>query len=69
MRRHNDVHIKIPYLCSTIKGYHHAAGDQTVVRFNGDTYYSDYVITAAEKKAVQNVLDAFVALGGDLDNP
>ena len=46
-----------------------AAGDQSMVRFNGDTYYSDYVITAAEKKAVQNVLDAFVALGGDLDNP
>ena len=46
-----------------------ASGDQTVVRFNGDTYYNDYVITAAEKKAVQNVLDAFVALGGDLNNP
>jgi PBP1b-binding outer membrane lipoprotein LpoB len=45
------------------------AADKPVVRFNGQTYYSDYTITAAEQKALQNVLDVFVALGGDLDSP
>ena len=45
------------------------AADKPVVRFDGQTYYSDYTITTAEKKALQNVLDAFVALGGNLDNP
>ena len=38
----------------------------TTLRYNGKQYYSDSAITAAEKQALQNVLDAFVALGGDL---
>lgn len=45
------------------------AADDPVVRFNGQTYYSDYVVTNTERQAMQNVLDAFVALGGDLANP
>ena len=45
------------------------ASKTTTLRYNGKQYYSDRQITAAEKKAMQNVLDAFVALGGDLDNP
>lgn len=44
------------------------AADEPVLRFNGDKYYSDYVITAAERQALQNVLDAFVAMGGKLTN-
>jgi hypothetical protein len=45
------------------------ASQNTTLRYNGQQYYWDRQITAAEKKALQNVLDAFVALGGDLDNP
>jgi len=45
------------------------ADPKPVIRFHGENYYSDYTVTAAERKALQNVLDAFVALGGDLNNP
>jgi hypothetical protein len=45
------------------------ASKSTTLRYNGQQYYSDRPITAAEKKALQNVLDAFVALGGDLNKP
>lgn len=45
------------------------ASKKTILRYNGQQYYSDREITAAEKQALQNVLDAFVALGGDLENP
>ena len=34
------------------------------IRFIGSQYHKDYTITAQEKKALQNVLDAFEALGG-----
>lgn len=43
--------------------------EKTVLRYEGKQYYSDRTITATEKQALQNVLDAFVALGGDLNNP
>lgn len=45
------------------------ASKSTTLRYNGNQYYVDREITAAEKQALQNVLDAFVALGGDLENP
>lgn len=45
------------------------ASKNTTLRYNGKQYYVDREITAAEKQALQNVLDAFVALGGDLENP
>lgn len=45
------------------------ASKKTILRYNGQQYYSDREITAAEKQALQNVLDAFVALGGNLENP
>jgi len=45
-----------------------ASGTATL-RYNGKQYYDDREITAAEKQALQNVLDAFVAMGGDLNNP
>lgn len=35
-----------------------------VIRFNGRQYYADRPITAAQKAALQNVLDAYKALGG-----
>lgn len=40
------------------------------LRYEGDKYYNDRVISSQEKKAFQNVLDAYCALGGtfsDLD--
>lgn len=45
------------------------ASNSAILRYNGQQYYFDREITTAEKQALQNVLDAFVALGGDLDNP
>ena len=45
------------------------ASKSATLRYNGKQYYSDRAITAAEKQALQNVLDAFVALGGDLSKP
>lgn len=40
--------------------------DKAVVRYEGKQYYKDRTITSAEKKALQNVLDAFKALGGNI---
>lgn len=37
---------------------------EATVRYNGAKYYDDRTISAAEKKAMQNVLDAYAALGG-----
>jgi tetratricopeptide (TPR) repeat protein len=37
------------------------------IRCEGDQYYKDRIITKAEKQALQNVLDAYVVLGGKLD--
>jgi hypothetical protein len=45
------------------------AASKVTLRYNGKQYYDDREITTAEKQALQNVLDAFVALGGNLDNP
>lgn len=45
------------------------AAKSATLRYNGQQYYFDREITAAEKQALQNVLDAFVALGGDLSKP
>lgn len=38
---------------------------EAVIRFNGRQYRNDKTITAAQKAALQNVLDAFKALGGN----
>lgn len=40
--------------------------NKTILRMQGDTYYKDREITDQEKKALQNVLDAYVAMGGEL---
>lgn len=37
---------------------------KATIRFNGNQYHKDHTITAQEKRALQNVLDAFGALGG-----
>ncbi|OPY88765.1 MAG: hypothetical protein A4E71_00221 [Smithella sp. PtaU1.Bin162] len=37
---------------------------KATVRFIGDQYREDYTITEQEKRALQNVLDAFIAMGG-----
>lgn len=42
------------------------ASEKTIVRHQGDQKRYDRTITAAEKQAMQNVLDAFVGLGGSL---
>lgn len=40
------------------------ASKEAMVRFNGKQYRRDKPITAAQKQALQNVLDAYKALGG-----
>lgn len=40
---------------------------KTTLRFIGDKYHKDHTITDQEKKALQNVIDAFVALGGKIE--
>lgn len=42
-----------------------ANGKDVKIRFNGKDYYKDKTITAQQKIALQNVLDAYEALGGD----
>jgi len=42
-----------------------AKGKDIKIRFNGKDYYKDKTITAQQKIALQNVLDAYEALGGD----
>jgi hypothetical protein len=37
------------------------------LRCNGRQYYKDRTITASEKQGLQNILDAYQALGGQLD--
>lgn len=37
---------------------------ETVVRFHGQKYRADRKVTAAQKKALQRVLDAYAAKGG-----
>lgn len=36
--------------------------DKATIRFNGERYYRDHVITKQEKRALQNVMDAYEAL-------
>lgn len=38
--------------------------DKTIVRHSGDQYHHDRIITAKEKTAMENVLEAFKVLGG-----
>ncbi|MCU6793215.1 hypothetical protein OB236_13920 [Paenibacillus sp. WQ 127069] len=38
-----------------------------IVRFTGKDSSSDYEVTDSEKQALKNVIDAFLALGGSLD--
>lgn len=40
------------------------ASKETVIRFNGRQYRKDVTITSAQRAALQNVLDAYTALGG-----
>lgn len=40
---------------------------KTVLRYEGDQYHYDRDITQQEKQALQNVLDAYTALGGSLN--
>lgn len=42
------------------------ASNKTILRCEGQQYYKDRTITAKEKEALQNVLDAYEALGGSL---
>jgi hypothetical protein len=37
------------------------------LRYNGKQYYNDRTITATEKQGLKNILDAYEALGGQLD--
>ena len=37
---------------------------KATIRFEGDQYHSDHQITLAEKQAMQRVIDAYEALGG-----
>lgn len=39
---------------------------KATIRFTGNQYHKDHVITAQEKKSLQNVIDAFEALGGKI---
>ena len=43
-----------------------ASSKNAKIRYRGKDYYSDRIITSKEKKAIQNVFDAFEALGGEL---
>lgn len=36
-----------------------ANSKETIVRFEGDDYYSDLTISKADKRTIQTVLDAF----------
>lgn len=40
------------------------ASREAVIRLNGRQYRKDRTITSSQKKALQNVLDAYIALGG-----
>jgi len=40
---------------------------KTILRCVGQQYYKDRIISAQEKKALQNVLDAYEALGGNMN--
>jgi len=48
----------------TTENYAHsdAESKHAVIRYNGSQYYRDRTITAAEKKAIQNVLLAYESL-------
>jgi hypothetical protein len=39
----------------------------TKIRYNGQRYHSDRIISNIEKSALQNVLDAYYAFGGEID--
>jgi hypothetical protein len=39
---------------------------KTILRYQGDTYYQDRIITDTEKQALQNVLNAYEAMGGNV---
>ncbi len=36
-----------------------ANSTETIIRFQGDEYYHDHIVTATEKKAILNVLTAY----------
>lgn len=38
-----------------------ADSSKTVVRFEGDNYYDDFTVTAADKQAIREMLDAYAA--------
>ncbi len=41
---------------------------QAIIRFEGKQYRNDKVITPIQKKALENVLDAYLALGGKFED-
>jgi len=40
---------------------------KTILRYEGDQYHYDRNISQQEKQSLQNVLDAYIALGGSFD--
>ena len=42
-----------------------ASSNTTIVRFEGDNYYRDVTISAADKQAIRQMLNAYYALGGE----
>lgn len=43
------------------------ASEKTILRYEGDTYHKDRIITSTEKKALENVLNLYEAMGGNFD--
>ena len=41
-----------------------ANSEKTIVRFEGDEYYSDFTVSQADKDAIREVLTAYEALQG-----
>ena len=36
-----------------------AASEETIIRFQGDTYYYDLTVSGTDKQAIETVLDAY----------
>ena len=41
-----------------------ASSEKTIIRFEGDNYYSDFTVTAKDKEAIRFTLDLYYLLGG-----
>lgn len=42
------------------------ASEKTILRCEGEKFYNDRILTTQEKKAMQNVMDAYEAMGGSI---